>query len=226
MGSPPFGDTLRAMNWLRVRSLRAWVAVAVLALGLAVVAAAEDENRISWADAAHQHGWAEVTSGGSGMEGEPPQPHCPGTQRSTGSIAFLCATENGGRSWRRIFRAGEGLMYLRGFTRTSLTAGVVAVSRDDALPRTLRSGVFWTSDNGAHWYETTKIGPLVESRGGRLFWRTLDDALYQVRPWPPRGAVKCPGFFAWHVIDQHPRATGNVCVGGTVNAGMVSTRVP
>jgi hypothetical protein len=188
-------------------------------------ATAAGEKFVSWADQRHQHGWTDVTSGGPIVEGAPAEPRCPGTQRNAGSVAFVCATEDAGRSWRRIFQAGHGLIYLRDYTRTSRLAGVVSLPRDDALPHTLRSGVFWTRDNGAHWYETSRIGPLVEHRGGRLFWHTFGGPLYEVRPWPPQGPVRCPGFFAWHAYDQRPRAKGNVCVGGVVNAGMRSTLV-
>jgi hypothetical protein len=200
-------------------------AVVLAVLTTAGIAGAAEEKFTSWADPAHQHGWTDVTSGGPIIQDAPPDPPCPGTQRSGGSIAFLCATENGGQSWRRIFQAGHGLIYLRGFTRTSRTAGVVAISRTDRLPRTLRNGVFWTRDNGAHWYETTRIGPLVHHDAGRLFWRNPGGPLYEVRPWPPREPVRCPGFLTWHALDQHPRAQGNICVGGRVNAGMRSIPV-
>jgi hypothetical protein len=138
---------------------------------------------------------------------------------------FLCSTEDSGRSWHRIFQAGTGLNYLRDFTRTSKAAGVVSISREDALPRTLRTGVFWTRDNGEHWYETNRIGSLVEHRAGRLLWRNPGGPLYEVRPWPPRDVARCPGFFTWHALDQHQRRYGNICVGGLVNAGMRSVRV-
>ena len=197
-------------------------AVAFAVLTTAGMAGAAEEKFISWADLGHRHGWTDVTSGGPIVQDAPPDPPCPGTQRGGGSIAFVCATENGGRSWRPIFQAGHGLIYLIDFVRTSRTAGVVSISRSDAFPRSLRTGVFWTRDNGAHWYETTRIGPLVEHRRGRLFWRSHGGPLYEVRPWPPLAAVRCPGFFAWHAFDQRPRKDGNVCVGGRVDAGMRS----
>jgi hypothetical protein len=202
--------------------------IVVVAVGLCLTqtVAAGEEKFVSWADLARRHGWTDVTSGGPIIDGAPADPRCPGTQRSGGTFAFLCATEDGGRSWRRVFQAGTGLTYIRDFTRTSRVAGVVAISRDDEFPRTLRTGVFWTRDNGEHWYETTRIGPLVEHRAGRLFWRNPGGPLYEVRPWPPREAVRCPGFFAWHALDQRRRSDGNVCVGGPVNAGIRSIRVP
>jgi len=198
------------------------VALVLLALAVAGGALGADEKFISWADPAKRYGWTDVTSGGPIEEGAPPDPRCPGTQRSGGSVAFICATENGGGRWHRIFQAGLGLNYLRAFARTSPTAGVVSISRDDKLPRTLRTGVFWTIDNGKHWYETTVIGARVENSAGLLLWRDQGGRRYEVRPWPPVGRVKCPGFFAWHALDQRPRRDGNVCVGGRVNAGMRS----
>jgi hypothetical protein len=67
---------------------------------------------VSWADVAHRYGWTDVTSGGPIIKGAAPDPRCSGTQRSGGSIAFLCATEDGGQSWHRVFQAGGGLTYL------------------------------------------------------------------------------------------------------------------
>jgi photosystem II stability/assembly factor-like uncharacterized protein len=206
---------------------RRLASLVLVACVLAADGAAADGKFVSWADLQHRHGWTDVTSGGPAVEGAPPDPRCPGTQRSSGTIAFLCATENGGRTWRRIFQAGHGLIFLRDFARTSRRAGVVSISRADTLPRTLRTGVFWTNDNGAHWYETTRIGPLVHHHRGRLYWRhTGSGPLYEVRPWPPPTPVSCPGFLSWHAFDQRPRADGNVCVGGRVNAGMRSHLVP
>lgn len=199
--------------------------VVALACLLATEGAAADGKFVSWAGPGHRHGWTDVTSGGPAVQGAPPDPRCPGTQRSSGTVAFLCATGDGGRTWRRIFQAGHGLIRIRDFTRTSRTAGVVVISREDALPRTLRTGVFWTVDNGTHWYETTRIGPLVEHRGGRLFWRKPGGPLYAVSPWPPRAPARCPGVLAWHAFDQRARVDGNVCVGARVNAGMRSRPV-
>jgi hypothetical protein len=102
------------------------------------------------------------------------------------------------------------------------------VSNTDSLPKTLRTGVFWTPDNGAHWYETTAIpfaaGVDVFHLGRHLYW-SRDEQRYEVRPWPPAATtLRCPGFLAWHPFDQHPRATGNVCVNGVANAGLRSHR--
>jgi hypothetical protein len=214
------------MEKLTMRPVIGILLVVALSLTLTTSGAEAEKKFVSWADVAHRYGWTDVTSGGPIVEGAPADPGCSGTQRSSGTIAFLCATENGGRTWRRVFQAGGGLSYLRDFTRTSKTAGVVAISRDDPWPRTLRTGVFWTRDDGEHWYETSRIGPIVMHRGSRLFWRNPGGPLYEVRPWPPRARVRCPGFFAWHALDQHPRSAGNVCVGGRVNAGIRSIRVP
>jgi hypothetical protein len=205
--------------------LRRPVGLVVLVTLLGAGAADAQEKFVSWADQRHRHGWTTVTSGGPIEDGAAPDPRCRGTQRSTGTISFLCATEDAGRSWRRIFQAGHGLIFIRDFTRTSRTAGVVSISREDALPRTLRTGVFWTNDNGAHWYETTRIGPLVEHRRGRLFWRNPGGPLYEVTHWPPQALVTCPGILVWHAFDQRPRSDGNVCVGARVDAGLRSRLV-
>jgi photosystem II stability/assembly factor-like uncharacterized protein len=197
---------------------RSATALVLLALALAGSAAGGNEKFISWADIAQRYGWTDVT-------GAARDPRCPGTQRGGGSAAFLCATENGGRSWHPIFQAGTGRTSLRGFARMSPSAGVVSISRNGKLPRTLRTGVFWTIDNGKHWYETTAIGPRVENSAGLLLWRDQAGRQFEVTHWPPAGRFKCPGFFAWHALDQHPRRGGNVCVGGRVNAGMRSVPV-
>ena len=178
--------------------------------------------RISWADDRHRFGWVEV---GSPSDPPPAEPRCRGARRGT-TEGYICATENGGRTWRRIFKAGEGLIYIADFTRTSLTSGIVAIGRESLPRRTLRNGVFWTRDNGRHWYETTRIGASTEGRGRLLFWISRSrHVLYQVQPWPPRVRVRCRGFFVRHAVAQRPQRGGNICVGSRHDAGMSSTRV-
>lgn len=151
--------------------------------------------------------------------GAAPDVRCAGANRGSGST-YICSTENGGRTWRRVFQ-GAWPDYFSAYVRTSRLAGVVALSRDDTLPRTLRNNVFWTRDNGEHWYETTRIGLHPAGRGRALYWLPRNGRLlYQVRGWPPRQPVRCRGFFARHPRDQHPRRGGNVCVGAPVDAGM------
>jgi hypothetical protein len=178
------------------------------------------EKYVSWADRGHRYGWTVVERGPPTFVGEPDlDPFCKG---ATGGWMYVCSTEDGGRTWHRVFQAGNGLMYLLGYTRTSRTAGVASIGRED-MPRTLRNGVFWTIDNGRHWFETTQIGRNVEGRGRNLYWTDrFSHRLYQVRPWPPRRNPRCRGFFSSHPQDQRPRRGGAVCVGARANAGMRS----
>lgn len=193
-------------------------------LPVAIGAAQEPEKRVSWSDPSHRFGWIVVENGAPTFAGDPERdPFCRGARN--GGWMYVCSTEDGGRTWQRVFQAGNGLMYLLGYTRTSRTAGVVSIGRED-MPRTLRNGVFWTNDNGRHWYETTRIGRSVEGRGNRLFWSDrFGKRLYEVRPWPPIQRPRCGGLWAWHPQDQRRRKDGSVCVGARENAGMRSSLV-
>lgn len=195
-----------------------WVAVA---LPVAIGSAQEPEKQVSWADRSHRFGWIVVERGPPTFAGDPDlDPPCRGARAD--AWMYVCSTENGGRSWHSVFQAGNGLMYVLGYTRTSRTAGVVSIGRED-MPRTLRNGVFWTNDNGRHWYETTRIGQGLEGRGSRLLWRDRrGKRLYEVRPWPPLRRPRCRGLWAWHPQDQRRRQDGSVCVGARENAGMRS----
>jgi hypothetical protein len=177
------------------------------------------ESRVSWADPAHQYGWTDATSGGPIVLDAAPDVPCRGANRGSGST-YICSTENGGRTWRRVFQGGWP-DYFSAYVRTSRVAGLVALSREDSLPKTLRNNIFWTRDNGKHWYETTRIGLYSEGRGRSLYWLPRHGrVLYKVDGWPPRRPVRCPGFWVRHPRDQHPRRDGNICVGGPVNAEM------
>ena len=98
----------------------------------------------------------------------------------------------------------------------SRSAGVVSISPGAKLPRTLRTGVFWTRDNGKHWYETTKIGARVENSAGLLLWHDQGGRAYEVKAMAAeRPRSTCPGFFALARATTSGRAAdGNVCVGG------------
>jgi hypothetical protein len=189
---------------------------------------------VSWADPSHTYGWTDVTREGPVIQGAAADPRCFGTNAGGGSTAYLCATEDGGTSWHRIFQAGRGFSWLGGYARTSSGAGLVTIGQSGRFPRTLRTGVFWTIDNGRHWFETTRIaggipdhdGAKVGGRGGELFWtESAGSVLYQLLGWPPRRIPKCEGFFTWHTLDQHARAAGNICVGAPSNAGLRSAVV-
>jgi hypothetical protein len=156
--------------------------------------------------------------------GASPDVRCAGANRGSGST-YICSTENGGRTWHQVFQ-GMWPDYFSAYVRTSRRAGVISLSRDDSLPKTLRNNVFWTRDNGKHWYETTRIGLYPTGRGEALYWLPRHGRLlYEVRGWPPRQPVRCRGFFARHPRDQRPRKDGNICVGAPADAGMRSRLV-
>src|SRR5690242_7809006 len=120
-----------------VRFFPPWLA-AVLVLGFGATLAAAAESRrgfVSWADGAHQHGWATVGGPRLNSDKGPPGPRCRDTPQTRGAVQYLCATEDGGRSWHRILRVGDGLVFLSDFTRTSTRAGVASLSPDNPLPR-------------------------------------------------------------------------------------------
>jgi hypothetical protein len=200
------------------------LSLVAVALPVAIGAAQEPEKRVSWSDASQRFGWIVVESGPPAFAGDPERdPSCRGAR--AGAWMYVCSTEDGGRTWHSVFQAGNGLMYVLGYTRTSRNAGVVSIGRED-MPRTLRNGVFWTVDNGRHWFETTRIGRSFEGRDARLFWNDRSGRrLYQVHPWPPTRSPRCRGFFAWHPQDQRRRKDGSVCVGARENAGMRSKLV-
>jgi hypothetical protein len=116
------------------------------------------------------------------------------------------ATTDGGRHWREIYYAdGSSSGDLFGGLQTGPRIGVV--EEESKGPITDRQ---WTVDNGKHWYELdahqdvtieygTSVGE-IDGHGPYLFWvldpSETDDtsALFQVRPWPPRGKyLACGG---------------------------------
>lgn len=122
-----------------------------------------------------RHGWAVRCTQ------EPPRPGCP---------HGLYATEDGGRTWRLIFRAEPGS--INGFLRTSAVAGVVSVGTTPSVQH-------WTRDNGKRWYRTRHLPGFhepdvdVAGRGGQLFW-SRGNLLYEIVTWVPRpGARLLPG---------------------------------
>lgn len=93
----------------------------------------------------------------------------------------LYSTEDGGRHWHRIYRAGgDDIM---GFLRTSARAGVISINYK--APEQ-----YWTRDNGRHWYFTRRLpafwagGLNLAGKGRSLFW-SRGHVLYQVAKWPP-----------------------------------------
>src|SRR6266511_2821349 len=96
------------------------------------------------------------------------------------NVPVLLSTENGGRTWHRI---GSGIA-VTGLVRTSVSAGVIV---DEEGPVW-----WWTRDNGRHWYQAPErlISGEFQGSGRYLFWTSRDlMTIFQVRPWPPRGAA-------------------------------------
>jgi Kelch motif len=155
---------------------------------------------VSWADA--RHGWV----AGEGWAADRGGWRCP----TVGRVTFgVCATENGGQTWRPILSAGDypGGNY-DGFgaaVRTSIRAGIISVGEKYGC------WIYWTRDDGGHWYPSSVVdcfGSLISGRAGRLYW-AKGRTVYQVQGWPPTGEATCRG--EWR---------GNVCDGSPVDAGM------
>jgi hypothetical protein len=68
----------------------------------------------------------------------------------------VCATEDGGRHWRKIFEVPTTVAVsgnrIIGFMRWSANAGVISV--DFTTPQSDAHSEFWTRDGGAHWWQT------------------------------------------------------------------------
>ena len=159
------------------------IGAGLLALGGAASAGTVADQEGSWPDTLH--GWARW-SGGLGC-----------TPR-----ADLCATDDGGATWRGIFKGA-----IDQFVRTSVRAGVVSL--DDG-------SVFWTRDGARHWYRTTRIFGRFTGAGKYLFATSGAD-LYRVTPWPPRGRARCR---TWRVVAGDARTSSTVCAAGVANAAM------
>ena len=169
------------------------VALACLAGAVtAPAAAAPPRTGASWVDALH--GWA-LSSDGLACKPR----------------ADLCATNDGGATWRGIFNGP-----IDQFVATSARAGVVSLAD---------GRVFWTRDAARHWYPTKRIFGLIAGSGGSLF-ATSDADLYRVAPWPPGGRTRCR---AWRVAaGDGSSADGfrtTVCADGAVEAGMTDRLV-
>ena len=146
----------------------------------------------SWPDALH--GWALASDGIACMP-----------------RADLCATDDGGATWRGIFNGA-----IKQFVRTSARAGVVSFADGRA---------FWTRDGARHWYRTNRIFGRITGSGAYLF-ATSDADLYRVAPWPPRRRTRCR---AWRVAagdasSSHGFRT-TICAGAAVEAGMTDRLV-
>jgi hypothetical protein len=119
---------------------------------------------------------------------------------STGSTLY--ATSDGGRSWSQVFSGGSQIFRIE---RTSDTAGIVVTGEPKPF-------TFWTRDAGRHWYRGVEAFSTAVGHGSQLFVAS-GAALQQLKPWPPRGAVRCHG--AWRATafgpGTNPKAPKNVC---------------
>jgi hypothetical protein len=119
---------------------------------------------------------------------------------SSGSTLY--ATSDGGRTWSQVFVGGAQIFRIE---RTSVTAGIVVTGEPKPV-------TFWTRDAGRHWYRGVEPYAAAVGHGAQLF--AADGAtLQQLKPWPPRGAVRCRGAW-WGTAfgpGTNPKAPKNVC---------------
>ena len=163
------------MRRRHARLARAWpfvVLAALLVLATTASAALKPKGipqSSSWVDS--RHGWTSYY---------PSQQH-----------AQLRATDDGGRTWHRIFTGGNYIFY---YLKTSPAAGLVESGGWSGT-------TLWTRDGGRHWYFThlfpgtdyrfEEPSVVRAGRGSLLFWHQSDDALYRIEGWPPRGELPC-----------------------------------
>ena len=188
------------------RTVGTGVAVALL-FGLA----GSQAGAGSWADPLHR--WGACPKGATTYSG-----------------SSLCATEDGGRTWRPIFYGGN---YTSTVVRTSIDAGIISSGA-------YGHGEWWTRDNGGHWYPTDVMhvppppggfdgfdsqSPMAAAEGGRLYWGAYPhQTIYEVEGWPPTGEVACAGQWGDSFRGQVD-GRRNICFGPAVDAGMRSVPV-
>ena len=119
---------------------------------------------------------------------------------ATGGLVY--ATSDAGRSWRQVFSGGSQIFRVE---RTSARGGIVVTG--DAKPVT-----FWTRDGGAHWYRGVELFSTAVGHGNQLFVSSAA-SLDQLKPWPPRGKVRCAGPWWATAFGPGPnrKAPKNVC---------------
>jgi hypothetical protein len=140
----------------------------------------------------------------------------------------VCATEDGGQTWRSIFHGGN---YVFGVARTSLTTGIVSTGG-------YTHSEWWTVDRGGHWYSTgvvydgpepigsAKGKPIFRGRGHTLFWmRSLGDTIWRIAPWPPVPPPSCNGTWSWSLdLEYDASPDGNICVAPPIDGELRSTQ--
>jgi hypothetical protein len=93
------------------------------------------------------------------------------------------ATEDGGRTWRRIYA-----FHADRVVRASRTAGLISTGFP-AVACGCRTRILWTTDGGRRWREARGVGARFEVSGRRLAWH--DGRTLRETAWPPaRGTVR------------------------------------
>lgn len=178
---------------------------------------ADRPPRISWADAKHRYGWVSSES--------PQRRYC----SRDGNV--LCATDDGGKHWRAIFRGGS---YIFGYLRWSKNAGVVSAGA-------YSHGELWTRDGGRHWWGTRAFwlggsedlntgfgaGPHFSVGRGQHGRRQLRYAYalrwpYRVLGWFPTPPFKCAG--KWERWGGEVTGPKNICGLGPVGGDGMSAQ--
>lgn len=88
------------------------------------------------------------------------------------------ATDDGGRSWRRIHRSPAERV-----VRLSARSGVIAIA-SPAPPCGCSTQRLLTTDGGRSWRRAPGIGPAFQGRGASLYWWKGGE-LHRVVAWPP-----------------------------------------
>jgi hypothetical protein len=121
---------------------------------------------------------------------------------STGPTLYT--TNDGGKTWKPIFSGGTQIYHLQ---RTSNNAGIVLTGNS-------KTEAFWTKDGGRHWFRGADVLGSAVGHGNLLF-ATSGPSLLQIRPWPPRGPIRCKGVWWGSAFGPgaNPKAPKNVCSG-------------
>jgi WD40 repeat protein len=166
---------------------------------------------ISWADAKHRHGWVTTES--------PRHRYC------SRDASVLCATEDGGKHWRPIFRGGN---YIFSYLRWSRNAGVVSAGARSHFE-------LWTRDGGRHWWSTTAFnsgayadasgfgaGPAFSRRAGQLRYAYSPRWPYRALGWVPTRRLRCAG--KWERWSGETKGPRNICGFGPIGGDGMSSR--
>jgi hypothetical protein len=134
------------------------ILLGLVALGGTAGALAAGAPGVSWAPQAggHRYGWASdpIVYGAKYRQ----KWRCTPKAHRGDQHSFLCATDDGGKHWRRVFdrgsswRAGTPRSSVLDVLRWSPRAGVVSI--DVSGPDYTGHFEFWTRDGGRHWWRT------------------------------------------------------------------------